>query len=172
MHSIEDIEALARLYGRLARELTKVGTEMDAALTDLAEPWVRQLRCLAPRVAAAREQLEAAIAAAPECFVRPRSLVIDGIKLGLQKQRGKVTFADETATIGRIRRQLPEAQAELLLRVQESVHKPAVYDLSVADLQRLGITVADDSDQPFARVAESEAQKLIAQLLRQYDSGR
>jgi len=78
----------------------------------------------------------------------------------------QVTFADEAATINRIRQQLPTAQAELLIKRTEKVHKPGVYDLTAADLKRLGITIDADSDEVVIKPIDGEIDKLVDALLK------
>ena len=82
----------------------------------------------------------------------------------------QVTFADEAATINRIRQQLPTAQAELLIKRTEKVHKPGVYDLTAADLKRLGITIDADSDEVVIKPIDGEIDKLVDALLKAYSN--
>lgn len=111
------------------------------------------------------ELRDAVQASDPALWRRTRSRILHGIKIGWQKQRGKVDFADEAKTIERMRQLLPKDQVALLIRVREAVHKPAVYDLTAADLRRLGITVADDCDQVVVKDIESELDRALEALL-------
>ncbi len=115
--------------------------------------------------AAAHDELRAAIAEHPELFRKPKTRTFHVIRIGYMKQRGQVVIEDEEAVIKRIRAQLPHEQADLIIRVRESVHKPAVYDLTAADLKRLGITVTADEDVVVIKPVDGEIDKLINALL-------
>ena len=68
--------------------------------------------------------------------------------------------------VSRIEKLLPEDQAELLIRTDKSVHKPGVYDLTAADLKRLGITIVGDGDEVVVKVAGSEIEKMVDALFK------
>ena len=120
-------------------------------------------------VASAKDQqaqLRAALAASPELFTKPRTVVFHGIKVGYAKGKGKVVMDDEAKVIARIRAQLPADQVELLVRIEESVHKPAVYDLTAADLKRLGIQIVGDGDGIVIKDTTSDVDELVELLLK------
>lgn len=123
-------------------------------------------RARATAAADRKEELLAAIRSAPELFGRPRTRAHAGVKFGYQKRRGQVVIPAESATIRRIRDLLPAEQAELLIRVRESVHKPAVYDLTAADLKRLGIEIGNDADEVIAKIAGEDIERMVDALLR------
>lgn len=52
-----------------------------------------------------------------------------------------------------------------MIRTTKSVHKPGVYDLTVADLKRLGITIVGDGDELVVKLAGSDIEKLVDALL-------
>jgi hypothetical protein len=45
-----------------------------------------------------------------------------------------------------------------------------VYDLTAADLKRLGIRVTDDSDVPVIKVADSDIDKMVDALLGDFEN--
>ena len=110
-------------------------------------------------------QLKHAIGARPDLFVKPKTQVVAGIRLGYRKEKGKVQINDEEAVIKRIRKLLPEEQAELLIRTRESVDKNAVADLSVGDLKRLGIPIADDEEIVYIKPTDGTIDTLVKKLL-------
>lgn len=162
----EIIERVAYAYRQardvLREEATAANTAIEAAKREHLAP----LRAALAQVAALEAELRQAIETSPPTlWQRTRTRVVHGVKLGWQKLRGRVEFPDEAKTITRIRDLLPPDQAELLIRVRQSVHKPAVYDLTAGDLKRLGITVTDDSDQVVIRDLASELDRALEALL-------
>lgn len=163
--TLHHIEAYTQAYAEERDELASIITSLQAVIDEARRRAMPEIREAVRRAGEARDRLNTAVAAAPELFDKPRTRVIAGVKVGYQKQKGKVEFDDEGKVIERIRAHLPRDQAELLIRVRESVHKPAVYDLTAGDLKRLGIRITDDCDEIVIRPVDSEVDKLVAALL-------
>ena len=163
MHNIEQLAFnLARARERLGAKVEQLETDLE----DLRRKRLPAIRGLVNEVAAAHADLQVAIESAPELFMKPRTTVMHGIKLGLTKGKGKVVIDDEERTIARIREVLPAEQAELLIRICETVDRNAVADLTVADLKRLYIRVEEAGDVIVIKPVDSEVDKLVAALLK------
>jgi hypothetical protein len=161
-----DIERLARVYASERETLTQQVEALRAIIAEAQRQHLPQIRAAIGRTGEAHAQLAAAIEARPELFKRPRTVTFAGVKVGYQKQKGKVVIRDEAGTIQRIRELLPREQAELLIRRVEAVHKPGVYDLTAADLKRLGIRIEDDTDMVLIKPVDSDVDKLVSALLK------
>jgi hypothetical protein len=164
--NLAQIEALTRAYAAERETLTQYVEAMREIIAQAQRQHLPKIRKAIGRTGEAHAALAAAIEAAQELFERPRTRTFAGVKVGWQKQKGKVVIADEAATIRRIRELLPKDQAELLVRQTESVHKPGVYDLIAADLKRLGIRIEDDTDAIVIKPVDSDIDKLVAALLK------
>lgn len=167
MTTMTDITRLTEAYSirhdNLASTLRRIEEEIRAVRSKHLDTLKQKVRATAE----AHSALHAAIESAPELFEKPRTQVIAGIKVGMTKQRGKIEITDERATITRIRKLLPEDQAELLVNVKESVDKQAAMTLTAADLKRLGIHVTDDVDAVYIRPTDSDIDKLVEKLLNE-----
>jgi len=163
---LQEIEKLAEYYANVRDELTGRVQLMQQQMQQVQAEHTPRIRQLVRLVARNHANLHAAIEKHPELFERPKTIVAHGVRFGYIKQRGKVEIEDEETTIARIRKVLPEEQAELLIRVRESVDKNAVADLVVSDLKRLGITITDDRDVVVIKSVDSEVEKLVAALLK------
>lgn len=166
---MKHIEDLTGEYAGARRELASYVESLQAELDAAKRRHLERIREAVSRVAGLHDRLRLALEAAPELFRKPRTRVLHGIKVGYTKQRGQVVIDDEAATVARIRRLLPAEQAELLIRVRESVDKPAVYDLSATDLKRLGIAITADTDAVVIRPTDSEVDKLVNALLAEIE---
>ena len=164
---MNEIEHLALQYGERYRELEAAVRTMEDAIRTIKREMIPHIRRLAAESAEQKEVLVTAVRGAPELFVRPRTRLIGGVKLGIQKRRGQVVIADEARTIELMRKLLPANQVEVLVRVREEVHKQGVYDLVAGDLKRLGIEIKADTDQPFARIAadDIDVERIVDALL-------
>lgn len=162
MQAIElQAAAVAEARGILEERVADLQAELDA----VRRKHLPKLRQAANAATGDVDRLRALIDDSRELFDKPRTRVLHGIRCGVTKQRGSVVIIDEERTIKRIRDQLPTEQAELLIRVRESVHKPAVYDLTAADLKRLGITIEADNDAVVVKPTDGAIDKLVDALL-------
>lgn len=169
MSTLKDIEALAEEYAASYRELEGAWQALEDGIRHLKRKMVPVIRQAVERAALRKAVLAAAVAEAPEHFERPRTQVLAGVKLGFQKRRGQVAIDDEAATIRRMRELLPRDQAELLIRVKESVYRNAVLDLSAADLKRLGIRIEADTDEVVVKIAGEDIERMVDALLKADD---
>jgi arsenate reductase-like glutaredoxin family protein len=163
--NMQQIETLTAAYATERDELAVLVAEMNDAIEQVKRQRLAAIKQAVQKARQAQDELHAAIDEAPDLFKKPRTRTLHGVKVGLTKQKGSVEFDDEAKVIERIRAQLPKNQAELLIRVKESVHKPAVYDLAVADIKRLGIRITADCDAVVIKSVDSEVDKLVSALL-------
>lgn len=171
MATLQDIEKLTETYAAARGQLAEHVGGLTAKIDALKRQHLREIRAAVAVAKDAEAALQAAITASPDLFDKPRTRTLHGVKVGLQKARGTVTWGDEDAVIKRIRAQLPKDQAELLIRTEEKVHKPGVYDLSAADLKRLGIEIKGAGDVPVIKDTTGEVDKLVDALLKDEGEG-
>ena len=163
---MERIVELASVYAGAHRALADTVRRLRRDTESLALARLPRIRGLASEAANARAELVATIADRPDLFERPRTRLIDGVKVGIRKQPGRVQIDDEERVIARIRARLPAEQAELLIRRRENVDKRAVSDLTAADLKRLGIRVGDDEDVVIVDSQDREIERYVTKLLQ------
>ncbi len=165
MPTLNEIETLAQRYAESYRQLEAAVQELEDGVRAIKRELLPKIRRLAEEGASHKGELLAAVADASVLFEKPRTRLLAGVKVGLTKRRGQVVIDDEAATIRRIRELLPANQAELVIRVRESVHKPAVYDLTGGDLKRLGIKIDADTDEAIAKIAGEDIEHMVDALL-------
>lgn len=164
--TLQEIEQLTASYAKRRDTLSGLVGILAAELERTRRQSLPGIKRAIAGAADAHDKLRTAVAMAPALFERPRTRTFHGIKIGYSKQRGQVQFDDEPAVIARIRKLCPDEQCELLIRVRESVHRPAVYDLTAGDLKRLGIRITDDGDIVIIKPVDGEVDKLISALLK------
>ncbi len=125
---------------------------------------LRGLRSRVAEVAAADDALRTAIKSSPDLFVKPRTVAVDGVKVGLRKQVGALAVSDEARAIELLRKRLP-ALADTLIATRETLDRKALRKLPAADLARIGVTIGDPTDEVVIAAAESDVDKLVDALL-------
>jgi hypothetical protein len=165
MASLAEIEKLAKglsdareaLKGRMAQLEDEIAAAKKRYL-----PGIRK----AVEIAAGRHQkLFDALAENHELFVRPKTVIFHGIRVGYQKAKGEITWDDEDQVIRLIKKHFPDA-VDNLVKTKETPIKPALALLTVTDLKKIGVTVTETSDQVFIKPTDSEIDKMINALLK------
>lgn len=165
MTTINDIERRTKLLADARAALADIVTQLNDGIEALKRDHMRALKAAVARVAERHEDLKALLEEAPDLFVRPRTVVFHGIKVGYQKGTGKLEFDDPDRVIALIRKHFPD-QADALIRTRESPSKEALEELSAADLKRLGIVVEDTADRVVIKHTDSTVDKLVRALIK------
>ncbi len=125
-----------------------------------------RLRTIAKPVTVFDDALRTLIGKAPELFVKPKSMTINGIKLGYQKGKGKIEWEDPDQVVRLIKKHFPE-QADVLITTTEKPIKDALNGLTAAELKKLGISVVEGGEAIFIKPTDSAVDKLVDALLKE-----
>lgn len=116
-----------------------------------------------------RQKLEVAISENKDLFQKPRTLLMQGIKIGFQKGKGNLEWDDNAQVVKLIRKHYPE-QADVLIVVEEKPSAKALENLSVAELKKIGVTVQETGDQIVIKPVDSKIDKMIDDLCKEEDA--
>ena len=163
---VSSLEAAARAFAVAHGRLTERVRRLTARVDELQHQATPEIKARADELTAAAGTLRAAIEDNPRAFVRPKTRVIAGVKVGFRKMRGQVSFVDEGKVIERIRARLPTEQAYMLIRVRESVDKTALADLELTDLRRIGVSVTADEDVVVIDAGEKDVARFVRALIK------
>ena len=164
------------------QQIEKGAAELAAVRDALAGAWMAQqedtaeitkkhlprIRKLTREFKAAGDALTVLIAESPALFVKPRSVILHGIKAGFQKGQGALQWEDDADVVRRIKKLHPDL-ADVLIKTTEKPVKGALNELSAADLRKLGIEVEETGDVPFVKLADTDIAKMIKALLKTPD---
>lgn len=165
MTTINDIERRTKLLADARAALSEIVMQLNAGIEALKRDHMRALKAAVARVAERHEELKALIEEAPDLFVKPRTVVFHGIKVGYQKGAGKIEFDDADRVVALIKKHFPE-QAEALILTTERPAKEALEQMSAADLKRLGIVVEGTADRVVIKHTDSTVDKLVKALIK------
>ena len=163
--AIESINKHAEAYAKARALLAEKVTALNDGIAALRRDHLADIRRAVTRAAEAEDALRALIEAHPECFVKPKTQVLAGVKLGYQKGKGAISFDDADAVVARIKKHLPD-QADVLIRTKEAPVKEALAQLSAAELKKIGVTLSEAGDQTVVRPVDSEVDKMVDALLK------
>lgn len=165
MTSLVDIETRAKKYAEAREDLAGIVAALNDGIKALKRDHMKRLKKAVADAAERHDALKALIEDAPELFVKPRTVVFHGIKLGYQKGKGKIEWDDADQVVRLIKKHFPE-QADVLVATTERPAKDALAQLTAAELKKLGISVTDGGDAVFIKPADSAVDKMVDALLR------
>lgn len=165
MATLAEIEAHAK---KLAEARAALAEDLQA----LQEETERLKRACLPKVkrgvaraAQLTAELLALVEGAPELFVRPKSVILHGLRLGYRKEAGKIEWDDGERVVELIRRHYPE-QFDVLVKTTHRPVKDALAQLPAVDLKRLGVRVGEDGEVVFVKPVDSAVDRMVDALLK------
>ena len=162
---MDQIERLAMAYATKRDALREKVDEAQAELDAVKRKHRVVLRRRVDAAVNAKAELQAAVESSAPLFVKPRTRLLSGIKVGWRKRPGRIEIEDEAVTIEAIRRKLGEDAAERLIQVRERLNRRGLRDLPARELMRIGAVAVEDTDEPVVIPADSEIDKLVDALM-------
>lgn len=114
---------------------------------------------------AAEAELSSAITEHPYLFVKPRTLVVHAIKLGIEKLKGSTKVPDEGRTVDLIRKYMPD-QFDTLIKTRYKLVKAALNQLKSAELKKIAVESVGGGDVVVIRPVDSDLEKLLNAFLQ------
>jgi len=168
MASLGDIEALTKDFSTEREKLSERIRTLEDEINALKRKRLPVIKQTVKSVMDRQDALKAALEESRNLFVKPKTMVFHGVKIGFQKQKGKISWKDDDQVVKLIKKHFPD-QADVLIKTTEKPVKDALQNLSAADLKRIGVTVEETSDQVVIKSTDSEIDKFVDALLKEDD---
>lgn len=168
MATMEKIEKLTRNYADARERLAETVQALEDKIEAIKRQYLPGIKIQVGIAAQEKADLKAAIEDGKELFVRPRTVIISGIKVGLEKGKGRIDWDDNDTVVRLIEKHFPD-QAEVLIQTKKKPVKKALANLSAGELKKLGIQVEDTGDQVVIKPTDSQIEKLVDKLLKEKD---
>ncbi len=165
------IEACTTIFAGARKDLAAEVEQLEAEIESLKRKRMPRLKQLVARAADHYAVLEAAIAASPHLFEKPKTQTFAGIKVGFRKGSGGIDWADDARVVALIKKHFSKAEAELLIKTTEKPIAKALADLDLADLKRIGCTVEATGEVVFIKPTDSAVDKVVNALLKEATEG-
>ena len=168
MHTLKDIEDLAKRYADRRTALAEKMESLEAVIERVKRKRLPAIRRAVEAAANDRAALQCALEDGKDLFVKPRTLVLHGIKVGIVKGKGKIEWEDDEQVVALIQKKLPD-QADTLIKTTYKPIRAALAELSAADLKKIGVSVEEAGDYTLIKPAASDIDKLVDKLLAEAD---
>lgn len=165
MATLAEIEKLTKDYADARNKLVDTVTTLNDKIESLKRQYLPGIKA---QVSIAKERkllLSNAVEDSPSIFVKPRTIIFHGIKVGFEKGKGKIEWSDDDQVIRLIEKHFPE-QVDILIQTKKKPLKKALAQLSVAELKRLGVTVEETGDIVVIKPVDSDVDKFVEALLK------
>lgn len=152
-------QRLANAHNDTAATAALMNAEIKSVIAPILEKYKGTVDTYAVAEVAARATLDGLLIAAPNLFVKPRSLTVDGVRCGYLKAPDTLDWDDDDAVIARIKALRPDL-VPVLIRSRESLIIDALAGLDANALVTFGIRTVTGADAHFMTVGDNDAEKL------------
>ena len=166
--NLGDIEKLTKVFAEARQLLADRVRGLEKEIQDIKRRKLPGIRSAVNNVTGKQAELKIAVEESRPLFVEPKTMTINGIKVGFQKAKGTISWADEDQVIKLIKKYLPE-QADILIKTKEKLIKAALQNLPAGDLKKIGCTVNETGDRVVIKSTDDEIDKLVDALLKEED---
>lgn len=158
---------IANLTGKLQEAHTKLCeavTEMNHDIELVRQSHLSRLKRCVARAKELRSAVIAAIESTPALFIKPKSLILHGIKVGFKKLPDGILITDEATTIDLITTHCPEL-LPTLVRTTEALNKKHLATLPPDTLQQIGVSIEPGAEETMAVPVDSNVDRLVKALM-------
>lgn len=165
---MQAVQSAARLFAAAHSKLAGAVRFVEDAMRRLKRENRPDLLAACKEFEKSGDRLKELLERHRELFDDPKTLMIDGVRVGWRKQKGKLEFAyDADETVARIKKFFGETVADRYIRTKEVPDKKALEKLSASDLKKIGVSIVDDGEAPVMEIVEGEVEKALAALLKE-----
>lgn len=140
-------------------------TEIKADTEELRKKYLARIRRVMSQVTARHADLYREIAENKDLFQKPRTQVIEGIRVGLSRGKGRLEVPNEEQTIAAIEEHLPK-QAKFLIRIEKSLIVSAAKKLPPETLDLIGAEIVGKEDTVVIEEVEAQINKILSSLIK------
>jgi hypothetical protein len=165
--TIAQIEIQTKRFSERRDDLAWLVGGLNDEIEELKKAALPNIKRAVAKAAEEHDKLAAMIEEGKDLFVKPRTMIFHGIKIGFRKGKGGIEFEDEARVMELIEKHFDEQTADSLIRVKTSLDKKALATLTVAELKKIGCTAEDTGDVVVIAAVDSEVDKIVRALLKE-----
>ena len=147
--------------------LSEISGKLNRALEKAKDEYMAELKRAVREVADGRADIHNWVDSHRDLFAKTRSRTVHGIKVGLQKGKGKIECDNEDRAMDYIYKYLKPEEHEVLIKRTEKLNKTALNDVDAMDLRKMGVRIVQTGDKVIVKDADGEIEKLVASMLKE-----
>lgn len=168
--AIAVIDTLAKKYADARAALASRVQKFEDELRELQRRHVKGIKEAAAVAAQRQGELLAEVKDHPDSFVKPRTIIVHGIKVGFQKGKGRLVWDDEGKVVDRLldyKEQINDLDPQAFVETVQTPKKEMLLGVPAAVLKRLGCRIEGTEDQVVVKATDSNVDKLVAKILEE-----
>lgn len=160
-----EVERLTKSYADAYGVLVGIVAELNDEIEQLKRGHLAAIRRAVRSAAERKAELSAAIKEGPELFIKPRTYVFHGVKVGMRRDGGDIEWQNEEDVVRLIKKHFADRVDELI-RTTEKPSKSVLESLPPADLKRIGVTSVEAHDEVVIAPTDTNVDKIVSALLK------
>lgn len=169
---VTEIDSLTKAYSKARTLLAERVNTLNAELRAVHSRKIEGIKSALAAAADAKAQLVALLQQHPELFVKPRTMTLNGIKVGYGKGSGRVDWDDDASVIARAEKllakeDLSQEQFDLVVITKKELSAAGLRNLDTKLLVRLGVTVEGTGDVVIVKTEDGAVDKLVKRILKE-----
>ena len=162
--TLNDIERRAKFFAIAREDLSAMITALNDGIQALQREAMPDIKRAIARASEHQVKLDALLQQCPNLFIKPRTTIFHGIKLGYQKTKDGLEY-DPEMVIQQVKEKLPE-KASGLIRTKEELVPEALKLLTADERKAVGITDVEGKDKVVITPTDSAIDKAVTALLK------
>lgn len=168
MATLEEIKGKTQAFADARGVVLTLVQALQDEIEAVKRKHLPAIKTAAETMAVAHEELFGEVKTSGALFEKPKTQIISGIRVGFKKEKGKIIVEDEAVTIALIRKVLPKAQHQLLIKTEEHpIIKGGLDQLKVDILKQLAVKVDSDTDEVYIKPIGDDIDKFVGALLKE-----
>ena len=165
MATLAEIEILTKKFSEARADLKSRISYLEDEIAVLKRKYLPGIKKSIEAAASAKMRLHSEIEDSAELFVKPRTIIFHGIKIGYQKGKGEITWEDSEQVVKLIKKHYPGI-FDAYIKITETPIKSALAQLPAAELKKLGIIIAETGDEIVIKGTDSDIDKMVNALFK------
>lgn len=161
---LAEIESRCAEYEAQSEGLELLIGDLEADLAEVKRKHIAKIKRQAGVLARLKAELISGIESSPNLFTKPKTLTVNGVKVGFASSVGKLVFEDEQQVLKLIRKHFPDRE-ELLISKTEEPNKSTLKKLPAEDLARLQCEIEGEGDTVVVSRVAGDIEKLVGKLM-------
>lgn len=165
--TLDEITTLTKNYAAARAVVSERVSALEAEVQAAQRRKLPGIKSAVAEAADAKARLEAAIEQGRALFNSPRTITVHGIKCGLQKGKGTITWLGGSAAVVKLIKKHLTEKASLLIKTTETLKKAGLNSLTVEELKKIGCTVGATGDHVYVAAEDTAVDKLVERFLKE-----
>jgi hypothetical protein len=162
--TLAEIEKLSAEFDGECNKLEDLVAALEADMELVRRQHIAGLKRQASVVANREAVLHSAIERGAPLFVKPKTLTINGVKVGLAYSPGSIVWDDDAQVVALIREKRSK-EFKTIVDVKETPRKAALKSFTEADLRDIGCRIEGEGDDVVLKRVAGDVEKMIGKVI-------